>query len=118
MKTEIATRWRSQKKIDYRKQIDRQTDKKTDNYQTKHLLSGLSTVGVPENLKNSSLPFHYNNFDELLSIVDNHNIGVIKMEVMRNFGPENNFLKNVRKLATERLHEDSRKMYKNHQFAY
>ena len=23
-----------------------------------------------------------------------------------------------RKLATERLHEDNRKMYKNHQFAY
>ena len=73
-----------------------------DNILSKHLLSGLSTVGVPENLKNSSLPFHYNNFDELLSIVDNHNIGVIKMEVMRNFGPENNFLKKVRKLATER----------------
>ena len=26
--------------------------------------------------------------------------------------------KNRRKLATERLHEDYRKMYKNHQFAY
>ena len=25
---------------------------------------------------------------------------------------------NKRKLATERLHEDYRKMYKNHQFAY
>ena len=25
---------------------------------------------------------------------------------------------NKRKLATERLNEDSRKMYKNHQFAY
>ncbi len=25
---------------------------------------------------------------------------------------------NDRRLATERLHEDSRKMYKNHQFAY
>ena len=25
---------------------------------------------------------------------------------------------NRRKLATERLHEDYRKMYKNHQFAY
>ena len=24
----------------------------------------------------------------------------------------------MRKLATERLHEDYRKMYKNHQFAY
>ena len=27
-------------------------------------------------------------------------------------------LMNRRKLATERLHEDYRKMYKNHQFSY
>jgi glutamate-1-semialdehyde 2,1-aminomutase len=32
--------------------------------------------------------------------VDNHDIGVIKMEVVRNSPPENNFLHEVRKLAT------------------
>ena len=34
---------------------------------------------------------------------------------------EMDFIRDVmkrRKLATERLHEDYRKMYKNHQFAY
>ena len=34
---------------------------------------------------------------------------------------EMDFIRNAmkrRKLATERLHEDYRKMYKNHQFAY
>lgn len=67
-----------------------------------HLLSGLSPMGVPQCLKNTTFPFNYNNFEELLSIVNNNDIGVIKMEVIRNFGPEDNFLQKVRKLATER----------------
>ena len=44
--------------------------------------------GVPKNLKDTVYPFNYNNFQELLSIVDNNDIGVIKMEVVRNFGPQ------------------------------
>lgn len=67
-----------------------------------HLLPGLSPKGVPKNLKNSVFPFHYNNYEELLDIVEQHNIGVIKMEVMRNFGPEDNFLQKVRALADEK----------------
>lgn len=67
-----------------------------------HLLPGLSPKGVPKNLKDTVYPFHYNNFEELLSIVDDNDIGVIKMEVMRNFGPEDNFLQKVRDLATQR----------------
>jgi len=47
-------------------------------------------------------PFNYNNFEELTALVDLHDIGVIKMEVSRNHGPENNFLHKVRQLATER----------------
>jgi len=66
-----------------------------------HLLPGLSPNGVPKNLKNTVFPFHYNNFEELEQIVANENIGVIKMEVVRNFGPENNFLQKVRDLATK-----------------
>jgi len=73
-----------------------------DDVLSKHLLDGLSPLGVPKNLKNSVFPFHYNNYEELLSIVNNNNIGVIKMEVIRNFGPENDFLKKVRDLATKR----------------
>jgi glutamate-1-semialdehyde aminotransferase len=65
-----------------------------------HLLPGLSPSGVPKNLKDTVYPFHYNNYEELLSIVTNNDIGVIKMEVIRNFGPEDNFLKKVRDLAT------------------
>lgn len=67
-----------------------------------HLIPGLNPNGVPKNLKDTVFPFNYNNFEELLSIVEKHNIGVIKMEVLRNFGPEDNFLQKVRKLATEK----------------
>jgi glutamate-1-semialdehyde 2,1-aminomutase len=67
-----------------------------------HLLPGLEPFGVPKNLKNTVHPFLYNNFEELLEIVNRQNIGVIKMEVVRNFGPEGDFLQKVRKLSTER----------------
>ena len=67
-----------------------------------HLLPGLNPSGVPKALKDTVLPFHYNNFEELLDLVENNEIGVIKMEVLRNFGPEDNFLHKVRDLATRK----------------
>jgi glutamate-1-semialdehyde 2,1-aminomutase len=67
-----------------------------------HLLPGLEPKGVPRNLKNTVFPFAYNRLDELKLLVLNHDIGVIKMEVSRNKGPEPGFLEGVRKLATEK----------------
>jgi len=67
-----------------------------------HLLPGLNPLGVPKNLRDTVYPFKYNEFEALQKIVDTHDIGVIKMEVVRNFGPENNFLAKVRTLATEK----------------
>lgn len=67
-----------------------------------HLLPGLEPKGVPQHLKGSTIPFNYNDFEGLLDIINNHEVGVIKMEVVRNMGPEDNFLQKVRKLATER----------------
>jgi glutamate-1-semialdehyde aminotransferase len=67
-----------------------------------HLLPGLDPAGVPTALAKTTLPFNYNNFDELLKLVNKHEIGVIKMEVTRNMGPEDNFLQKVRDLANER----------------
>lgn len=67
-----------------------------------HLLPGLEPKGVPRNLKGTVFPFNYNNYAELEALVDSHEIGVIKMEVVRNMGPEDNFLHKVRKLATDR----------------
>jgi glutamate-1-semialdehyde 2,1-aminomutase len=67
-----------------------------------HLLPGLEAKGVPRNLKDTVLPFRYNNFSELETLIQNHDIGVIKMEVQRNEPPKDNFLENVRKIATEK----------------
>lgn len=67
-----------------------------------HLLPGLQPCGVPRNLKGTVFPFNYNNYAELEALVNAQDIGVIKMEVVRNLGPEDNFLHKVRKLATER----------------
>ena len=47
-------------------------------------------------------PFEYNQFDQLEQLVDEHDIGVIKMEVQRNVAPQNQFLQKVRQLATQR----------------
>src|SRR5690606_36372499 len=67
-----------------------------------HLIPGLSPKGVPKNLKDTVVPFNYNNYDQLENIVNTQEIGVIKMEVVRNFGPENDFLQKVRDLATRK----------------
>lgn len=67
-----------------------------------HLLPGLEPNGVPGNLKGTVYPFNYNDFEGLLTLVNKHDIGVIKMEVVRNMGPENNFLHKVRELATQK----------------
>ena len=67
-----------------------------------HLLPGLEPEGVPRNLRGTVFPFAYNNYSQLEELVKTHDIGVIKMEVMRNQGPQDNFLQKVRKLATDR----------------
>ncbi|WP_419902607.1 aminotransferase class III-fold pyridoxal phosphate-dependent enzyme [Kiloniella sp.] len=66
-----------------------------------HLLPGLDPKGVPQDLGGTVLPFKYNQFEELENLVAEHGIGVIKMEVTRNKGPEDNFLQKVRDLATK-----------------
>ena len=67
-----------------------------------HLLPGLEPKGVPSNLRGTVFPFNYNRFDELQALVNAHEIGVIKMEVIRNKEPEDNFLHKVRELASSR----------------
>lgn len=67
-----------------------------------HLLPGLEPHGVPRNLKGTVFPFTYNNFSELEGLINSEDIGVIKMEVVRNKEPHDNFLHKVRKLASDR----------------
>lgn len=67
-----------------------------------HLLPGLNPLGVPKGIKNSVFGFEYNDFEQLLNLVNDHEIGVIKMEVQRNQPPVAGFLQRVRDLANER----------------
>ena len=53
-------------------------------------------------MRDTVFPFSYNNFGGLENLVNGYDIGVIKMEVVRNMGAEDNFLQKVRKLATDR----------------
>lgn len=66
-----------------------------------HLLPGLEPNGVPKGLRGSVVTFNYNDFETLEKRVSQNDIGVIKMEVVRNKGPENNFLNKVRTLADD-----------------
>ena len=67
-----------------------------------HLMSGLNYDGIPENLKNTSFPFPYNDFNYLLKLIKKKNIGIIKMEVMRNMKPQDNYLQKIRKICNEK----------------
>ncbi len=77
-------------------------NKETNGVLKDHLLPGLSTTGVPKNLKNTVYPFKFNDFRTLEKICSQNKIGAIKMEIFRNFPPSKNFLSNVRKLASKK----------------
>ncbi len=67
-----------------------------------HLLKGLEANGVPKKLSGTVFPFRYNNYEELEKIVNNEDIGTIKMEVIISEPPKDDFLKKVRKLASKK----------------
>ena len=76
---------------------------KNSNNLNDQLMEGLSYEGIPSQLKNTSIPFKYNDFLGLKKIInDNPEIGIIKMEVERNIKPKNNFLKKVRDICNEK----------------
>ena len=66
-----------------------------------HLLSGLDPVGVPRALAGTSRPFAYNDVLALQDLLEGGGIGVVIMEVERNYPPEDGFLESVRALATK-----------------
>ena len=66
-----------------------------------HLLSGLSSSGVPEGLGDEVISFRYNNFDEMRACLGDPEVGVIFMEVMRSEPPLPNFLEEIRSIATK-----------------
>ena len=66
------------------------------------MLPGLEPIGVPKNLTGTTLPFQFNNFQQLLDIVENNDLAAVKMEVERSDPPENYFLEKVRDLCDKK----------------
>jgi len=63
-----------------------------------HLLPGLSPLGVPRELRGTTLTFTYNNRKELDALIDEHgeNLAAVIMEPSRYHDPEDSFLEYVR----------------------
>ena len=73
----------------------------SDNNLNGHLLPGLDPKGVPKSLEKDIITFNYNDIESIKKICKMPNVGVIMMEVARNYEPENSFLSIVRDLATK-----------------
>ena len=67
------------------------------------LLPGLSTDGIPKELKNTAFPFNYGNYEQFDEIVNNlgSELGVVIMEVQRYKSLDIDFLKYIRKTTTD-----------------
>ncbi len=72
-----------------------------DNNLDGHLLPGLDPTGVPRTLRNSTVAFKYNDLNSLQKLIDEYDIGVIKMEVSRSEEPRKGFLESIREIATK-----------------
>ena len=67
-----------------------------------HLLPGLDPNGVPRSLAGTSIPFQFNDLEQLTEIMENDpEVGTIYMEVQRSEPPAPGFLEGVRELATK-----------------
>ena len=64
-----------------------------------HLLPGLDPNGVPRGLLKTALPFEYNKIDQLETLVNENEIGVIVVEPLRHQEPKDNFLKRIREIS-------------------
>ena len=68
-----------------------------------HLLPGLSTDGVPKGLKNTVVPFIYNDIDDFKKVIEkNSDIGIICIEGARFEYPTDNFLKAIMEIAIKK----------------
>ena len=67
----------------------------------KHLLPGLEPKGVPFCLKDTVIPFTYNNLEEFEKVVEKNNLAAVKMEVERTFPPSEGYLQKIREICTK-----------------
>jgi len=67
----------------------------------KHLLPGISPLGIPKALEGTVFPFEYNNLASLETVLDTHRgeVACVIMEAARTFVPQTGFLEGVRKLT-------------------
>ena len=69
-----------------------------------HLLAGLSTDGVPKELKGTVHPFMFNDLKSFQKIIKKKKkIGIVKMEVHRNLPPNKDFLDGLMKIIYQAL---------------
>jgi len=74
-----------------------------DNNLSEHLLPGLSPLGVPQGLKETAIPFKYNDPDDFnRTIKNNPDIGTIVIEGARYDFPTQEFLDTIQKTAKEK----------------
>lgn len=68
------------------------------------LLPGLEPAGVPRGLRDTAIPFYYNNLDSFKSLIDKYDgqIAGVVMEPVRNYWPEREFLGGIRKITKEK----------------
>lgn len=68
------------------------------------LLPGLDPLGVPRGLAGTAIPFHYNKLKSFESLIKKYNgkIAAVIMEPVRNYWPQDDFLKGIRKITKEK----------------
>ncbi len=67
-----------------------------------HLLKNLIPLGIPKELKGSTIPFQFNNFDEINKIAKKENLSAIVIECGRYNYLSKNFVKKINQLCTKK----------------
>lgn len=64
-------------------------------------IAGLSTAGIPSGLKNTIIPFRYNDLDNFKNLIQMYQgkIAAVIMEPIRNYYPDPGFLEQIREIT-------------------
>jgi glutamate-1-semialdehyde 2,1-aminomutase len=67
------------------------------------LLPGLAPAGVPRGLKDTAIPFVYNDMDNFKKLFEKHrgSIAAVVMEPVRNYWPQKGFLEGIRQITKD-----------------
>ncbi len=67
-----------------------------------HLLPGLEPNGVPKSLEGSTIPFRFNDLEEIKRIINNNDLAAVKMEVQRSEKPNDGYLEAISAMCKEK----------------